>query len=106
MLNERLKQIASHQHLPFLALLTKEVHVLPDFHGNRSPRADPNLKGMISGLSLDSSIDSLAILYLATIQSIAYGTKHIISDLNSKVKQTKTHNEMMLICFMSTGISH
>lgn len=30
--------------------LTKDIHVWPDFHGNRSPLADPNLKGMV-GLS-------------------------------------------------------
>ena len=41
--------------------------MLPYFHGNRSPRADPYLKGMISGLKLSDSVDSLALLYLATI---------------------------------------
>lgn len=29
-------------------LLTKDIHVWPDFHGNRSPVADPSLKGMVS----------------------------------------------------------
>lgn len=28
--------------------LTKDVHVWPDFHGNRSPLADPSLRGMVS----------------------------------------------------------
>ena len=28
----------------------KYVHILPYFHGNRSPRADPSLTGMISAL--------------------------------------------------------
>jgi FGGY-family pentulose kinase len=57
---------------------TRYLHVLPYFHGNRSPRADPLLKGVISGLSLDDSIDSLAALYLSTVQAICYGTLHII----------------------------
>jgi len=63
--------------------LTADLHVLPDFHGNRSPRADPQARGMVSGLALDSSFESLARQYLATIQSVAYGTLHIIEVLNS-----------------------
>lgn len=31
-----------------ICFLTKELHVWPDFHGNRSPIADPNLRGMVS----------------------------------------------------------
>jgi FGGY-family pentulose kinase len=61
--------------------LTAELHVLPYFHGNRSPRADPTLRGMVSGLKLTDSLDSLALLYLATIQAIAHGTRHILSAL-------------------------
>jgi len=61
--------------------LTAELHVFPDFHGNRSPRADPSLRGMLSGLKLSDSVASLAVLYLATIQAIAHGTRHILSAL-------------------------
>jgi D-ribulokinase len=63
--------------------LTADLHLLPDFHGNRSPRADAHARGVISGLALDSSLESLARIYLATIQAIAYGTRHIIETLNS-----------------------
>jgi FGGY-family pentulose kinase len=66
----------------FPAAITKELHVLPDHHGNRSPRADPNARGMVTGLKLDDGVDALARLYLATIQAIAYGTRHIIAELN------------------------
>jgi FGGY-family pentulose kinase len=61
--------------------LTAELHVMPDFHGNRSPRADATLRGMVSGLKLSSSVESLALLYLSTIQAIAHGTKHILTAL-------------------------
>lgn len=62
----------------FPARLTEELHVLPDFHGNRSPRANPDARGMISGLRLSDSIEELALLYLATVQAVAHGTRHII----------------------------
>jgi FGGY-family pentulose kinase len=68
---------------PFAAALTRDLHVFPDFHGNRSPRADPSLRGMISGLKLSATVDSLALLYLATVQAVAHGTRHIIDQLNA-----------------------
>ena len=58
--------------------------VLPDFHGNRSPLADPQAVGVISGLSLDASLDSLARLYFATALGIALGTRHILDALNQE----------------------
>ncbi|MBI1246329.1 ribulokinase [bacterium] len=81
-LNERLETLAKGRKVP--ASLTKDLHVSPYFHGNRSPFADPTLKGMICGLTLSASLDDLAKLYLATIQSIAYGTRHIIEVMNEK----------------------
>ncbi|KAG6705688.1 hypothetical protein I3843_07G186300 [Carya illinoinensis] len=68
---------------PFLASLTEDMHVLPDFHGNRSPLADPKSKGVVCGLTLDSSEKQLALLYLATLQGIAYGTRHIVEHCNA-----------------------
>jgi FGGY-family pentulose kinase len=58
--------------------------VLPDFHGNRSPLADPHALGVISGLTLDASLDALAQLYFATAQGIAFGTRHILDALNAE----------------------
>ncbi len=80
LLNERLAALASAE--PFPAHLTRDLNILPYFHGNRSPRANPHLRGVISGLKLSATLDDLAMLYLATIQAIAYGTRHIIEVLN------------------------
>ena len=59
-------------------LLSEHIHIQPDFAGNHCPRMDFSLRGMISGLSLDSSEQSLALIYLATLQALALGAKHNI----------------------------
>jgi FGGY-family pentulose kinase len=82
LLNARLDALTKRERAPFPASLTRELHILPDFHGNRSPRADPTLRGVISGLTLSGSADDLARLYLAAIQAVAYGTRHIIEEMN------------------------
>ena len=62
----------------------RRLHVLPDFHGNRSPLADPHALGVVSGLTLDVSFDSLCRLYFATALSIVLGTRHILDALNAE----------------------
>ena len=49
----------------------------------RSPIADPKAKGIICGLTLDASEKQLALQYLATLQGIAYGTRHIVEHCNA-----------------------
>jgi ribulose kinase len=83
-LNSRLEALRKQKGLAAIDYLTIDYHVQPDFHGNRSPIADPSIVGMISGLTLDDSMDELAILYLATVQGLAYGTKHILEDMAKK----------------------
>ncbi|WP_198419922.1 FGGY-family carbohydrate kinase [Pseudaminobacter salicylatoxidans] len=61
----------------------RRLHVLPDFHGNRSPLADPNAVGVISGLTLDASFDGLCRLYWRTAVGIALGVRHILDTLNA-----------------------
>tara|TARA_R110002020_G_scaffold11340_9_gene42747 strand:- start:2290 stop:3873 length:1584 start_codon:yes stop_codon:yes gene_type:complete len=64
--------------------LASRLHVLPDFHGNRSPLGDPFALGVISGLTLDSDFDSLCRLYWRTCVSIALGVRHILETLNTR----------------------
>uniref|UniRef100_A0A4W2DZ77 FGGY carbohydrate kinase domain-containing protein n=1 Tax=Bos indicus x Bos taurus TaxID=30522 RepID=A0A4W2DZ77_BOBOX len=79
-LNSHLDLIKKAQPVGFL---TVDLHVWPDFHGNRSPLADLTLKGMVTGLKLSQDLDDLAILYLATVQAIAFGTRLIIEAMES-----------------------
>lgn len=64
------------------AAITKEINILPYFLDNRSPRADAVARGIIAGITLDESIETVARIYYATIQAVAYGTKHIIEEMN------------------------
>ncbi|AWN15273.1 FGGY-family carbohydrate kinase [Salinisphaera sp. LB1] len=64
------------------APLTRDIHVLDYHHGNRSPLADASLTGVFTGLTLAENIDDLALRYLATLQAVSYGTRHIVEALN------------------------
>jgi FGGY-family pentulose kinase len=81
-LNAHLKQMQDSQRKANIGELTEAFHLYPDFHGNRSPRANPNLRGMISGLHLSATVDDLALLYLAAIQAIAYQVRHIVEEMD------------------------
>lgn len=80
LLNQALERLSPERS----SMLTEELHILPYHHGNRSPRADPSLRGMVSGLKLTNSLESLALEYLAAIQAIAHGTRHILSVLTEQ----------------------
>ena len=63
------------------ALIVRDLHVLPDFLGNRSPFADPSAKGAIVGLDLSENENGLRALYVAGLCGLAYGLAQIIRSL-------------------------
>jgi FGGY-family pentulose kinase len=89
-LNSIVKDLGARQALDSYALLTRDIHLLPDYHGNRSPLADPKMKGMVCGLTLATDVDDLACLYLAAIQGIAHGTQHVLDAMMAHGHQVNT----------------
>ncbi|KAI8801756.1 putative Ribulokinase [Cladochytrium replicatum] len=81
----------------YVAVWAENVFVNPDFHGNRSPLADPEMRGTISGLPIDTGVRALAQVYLATLQSLAYETRFIVDRLHSAGHKIKD-------VFMSGGL--
>lgn len=93
-----------------VSYLTRDVHVWPDFHGNRSPLADPSMRGMICGLSINNTEANLALLYLATLQALSVSSglsvscigmptlAHTVYVTNTKISLTDTyiHNQSIM----------
>ena len=62
--------------------LIGELHVVPEFLGNRAPFADPEARGLIAGIGMDFGLDSLVSLYLAGMCGLGYGARQIIDTLH------------------------
>ena len=62
--------------------LIGELHVVPEFLGNRAPFADPDARGLVAGLGMDFGLDSLVGLYLAGMCGLGYGARQIIETLH------------------------
>lgn len=61
-----------------VAELAGEIHVVPEFLGNRAPHADPATRAAILGLGMERDLDSLVALYVAGMCGIGYGLRQII----------------------------
>ncbi|KAJ6627391.1 FGGY family of carbohydrate kinase [Mycena sp. CBHHK59/15] len=83
-LQDLLEKLRAEEEVDSLTEMMKDVHMYPDFHGNRSPIADPRMRGSIVGLALDSTLNDLARKYYLTLESIALQTRHIVEELNGK----------------------
>ncbi|MCP3470902.1 FGGY-family carbohydrate kinase [Bradyrhizobium sp. CCGUVB1N3] len=60
------------------ALLARDIHVLPEFIGNRSPYADPDTRAVIAGLDLDTDIGAMERVFVAGLCGLAYGLAEVI----------------------------
>jgi D-ribulokinase len=60
------------------ALFARDVHVLPEFLGNRSPFADPDSRAVVAGLDLDVDIGSMERLFVAGLCGLAYGLADVV----------------------------
>ncbi|BEJ14916.1 hypothetical protein CspHIS471_0406830 [Cutaneotrichosporon sp. HIS471] len=84
LLGEQLDKMQKNEKALTRVHLTKDLHFYPDLHGNRSPLADPKMRGMITGLELDASLDDLAAKFSVTLEAIALQTRHIVETMNAK----------------------
>jgi len=64
--------------------LIGDLHVVPEFLGNRAPFADPDARGVIAGLGMETDLDNLVALYLAGICGLGYGARQILRVLQEK----------------------
>ena len=66
------------------ALLARDLHVLPEFLGNRSPFADPETRAVVAGLDLDKGLESLQRLFVAGLCGIAYGLADVVDAMRAQ----------------------
>jgi D-ribulokinase len=65
------------------ALLARDLHVLPEFLGNRSPFADPDARAIVAGMDLDTDIGSMERLFVAGLCGLAYGLADVVEAFRS-----------------------
>ena len=73
--------------------LVGDVHVVPEFLGNRAPFADPHARATVSGLTLNSDLRDLVGLYLAGLTGIGYGARQILD----AQKAEGVHTDMIVV---------
>ncbi|KAI1817574.1 Nup93/Nic96-domain-containing protein [Poronia punctata] len=81
-MNTHLQDMAEAAGAPSVSYLGRHFFFYGDLWGNRSPIADPNMKGAAIGLSSDSSVNGLALYYYATMEFIALQTRQIVEAMN------------------------
>jgi D-ribulokinase len=72
------------------ALLARDIHVLPEFLGNRSPYADPDSRAIVAGLDLDTDIGSMERLFVAGLCGLAYGLADVVEAFRAHGVKSET----------------
>jgi D-ribulokinase len=75
------------------ARLAHDIHVLPEFLGNRSPYADPDSRAIVAGLDLDVDIGAMERLFVAGLCGLAYG----LADVVDALRAHGVESELMVI---------
>lgn len=83
LLNSHLEKMRVEEDAPTIAYLARHFFFYGDLHGNRSPIADPLMKGSVVGINMNTGIDNLALVYYAAVEFIGQQTRHIIDTLNA-----------------------
>src|SRR5467141_1187822 len=65
------------------AWFARDIHVLPEFLGNRSPFADPDSRAVVAGMDLDADIGSMERLFVAGLCGLAYGLADVVDTFRS-----------------------
>jgi D-ribulokinase len=65
------------------ALFARDIHVMPEFLGNRSPFADPDSRAVVAGLDLDADIGAMERLFVAGLCGLAYGLADVVDAFRS-----------------------
>jgi D-ribulokinase len=65
------------------ALFARDIHVLPEFLGNRSPFADPDSRAIVAGMDLDTDVESMERLFVAGLCGLAYGLADVVDAFRS-----------------------
>src|SRR5467141_3583613 len=78
------RRIVAHaQNAGEAALFARDIHVLPEFLGNRSPFADPYSRAVVAGMDLDVDIGAMERLFVAGLCGLAYGLADVVEAFRS-----------------------
>ena len=80
-LNSLLERMVKTRGERSVVALAKHIFFYGDFHGNRSPIADPRMRASLIGQSLDNSIEDLALNYFGACEFIAQQTRQIVQHM-------------------------